>query len=463
MAPPPLKSTSPVALQVEAVTSKGRKKKKTSEQEAAVIVTASAPAPVTAADKAEEEEAHSKLRGGKHGKEGDHEGIAGIEAPPIVRILFTKMDVKLYESYKTSLEKIPNVVVTEDAAMATHCVTTAELKRTPKLMIAINAGVQYVVTEAWVKDTIHAGAVVPVPAVAAREVTATVKGKVKTKKSGSYVDSNSSKTAGAEEAGNSKAALQLRLQNSQYLVQDTEKEQLWKFQMAATLAVPRGRTVPLSSPSSSRSGGVFSSYCVYCTPGVFCQQKVPPESDLKAIVEAGGGVWLSKWKDWEAKYKNALPPPQVEINEDHVMPPPSTAASQQSSRAKRKQGSTTTATAAGTDITREGEKAPNNPTAVRRWSLLVLSHSNVVKKDVNKNILEALRVNKAETAVAVAAGAGPSAGNGNGNGTGKGRKNQTERSSSRGQVQGVYDAVEMVFLTCLRQQIDFDENILLPL
>mmetsp|Transcript_31404 Transcript_31404/g.31945 ORF Transcript_31404/g.31945 Transcript_31404/m.31945 type:complete len:220 (+) Transcript_31404:291-950(+) len=122
-------------------------------------------------------------------------------------------------------------IVTDNPEDATHLVTSETLKRTPKLMIAINAGVKYIVTFQWLQDSFALGDAIPINTL-----------------------------------------------NSLYIVRDPEKEKLWGFNMMTTLSSVRGPHV----------SGVFHDIAVYVPEAVF-GEKFPPKDQMRQIIQCGGG------------------------------------------------------------------------------------------------------------------------------------------------------------------------------
>jgi len=326
----------------EPPTKKGRgknaapKEDKVLLEEPAVVeaVTDEAPAPPSKAAK----------KGTKRGAAASAEDTTEAAVAPAqtadqeVRILFTKVDEA---PYLKAIKNFPNASVTSDATMATHCVTLPELKRTPKLMVALNCGVKYVVTEQWIKDCVKAKTLVEVvkPADAAPAK--------KAKKSSAVVVDDD----------RADPELVKQLQASPYIVQDAEKEKLWGFSMTTTLAIPR----------HTDAVKLFDKMCFFCTKGV-CGETAPPADELSTIIQSGGGVWLNSLEEW-GEYGGG--------------------------KAKTK---------ADRDM----------------HSLVVISHANVVKKEVNKKVMDAI--------------------------------SKGEPSTS-----GVY-SIELVFQACLKQRVEFEAH-----
>jgi hypothetical protein len=354
---------------VAAVKASAKKGAKKSEQQAvseAPVHADAAPAPAPAAGK----------RAGKKGAtasavEKVHDATAAAEeagtssaataADTAVRVMFTKVEDG---PYLKGLKSLPHVSVVADATEATHCVTLSELKRTPKLMVALNCGAQYVVTEQWAKDCVKSKSVVDV--VSAEHAAG---------KKGSKLPKDLDPRVNAE--------LYQQLLSSPYIVHDAEKEKLWKFSLAATLAIPRHQ------PGERK---LFEGLCFFCTKGV-CGETAPPADELCAIIESGGGVWLTSLEDWlehHAQVKGASPAGK--------------GGSSSKSGGKGKAGAVG---ASGNDV----QSSP---------ALVVLTHPNVKKNEVTKKVSDAVAKCNAPAA-------------------------------------GVY-SMELVFLACLRQRMDFDES-----
>jgi hypothetical protein len=160
-------------------------------------------------------------------------------------------------------------------------------------------------------------------------------------------------------------------------VHDAEKEKLWNFNMAVTLAIPR------SAPGSRK---LFEGFCFFCTKGV-CGETAPPADELCAIIESGGGVWLTSLEDWTDNYSSG-----------------SAAVEAKGAKASKKGGKST--------AEQTGAEAAH--------ALVVLTHPNVMKKELNKKLCDAL-----------------------------------VKCTLPGS--GVY-SMELVFLACLRQRLDFEES-----
>jgi hypothetical protein len=233
-------------------------------------------------------------------------------------------------------------------------------------MVALNCGVKYVVTEQWMKDCVKAKSIV--------DVVKTADG-VAAKKA-----KKNCPTVVALDPRADAELVQL-LRTSPYIVQDAEKEKLWGFSMASTLAIPRNNSGPR----------LFERLCFFCTKGV-CGETAPPADEMRAIIESGGGQWLESLDEW-----NALTTASSGSN-----------SSSSSSSTKVTKGKTSK----GPQETEEG--AGHVP------GLVVISHASVVKKEVNKKVVEAV---------------------------GKGDPN----------ISGVC-TIEFVFLACLKQQVDFETH-----
>lgn len=179
-----------------------------------------------------------------------------------IRILFTKVEES---TYSKQLKKIPGIEVTADARIATHCITTKELKRTPKLMVALNSSILFILNEQWIMDSAKAGRPLPV---------------VETNRIATEQD---------------KANYLKELQKSNYLIRDAEKEELWSFEMAQTLTSIR---CSLSTKGEKQGPGIFANIAVFCTKGL-CGSKAPSEEEMQQIVESGQGIWLKSLADFQ--------------------------------------------------------------------------------------------------------------------------------------------------------------------
>ena len=146
----------------------------------------------------------------------------------VLRVMFTGI-----EKDEELVRKVKGARLTEVPEEATHVIVGQELRRTPKLMIAINAGVRYVLTIDWLVASAAQGRALPIT------------------------------------------------KNSKYILHDAAKEKLWDFDLKRTLTIPRGPP------------GIFYGLSVWVTPGV-CGVKAPKEDELRAIVCSGGGLWLEE-------------------------------------------------------------------------------------------------------------------------------------------------------------------------
>lgn len=124
----------------------------------------------------------------------------------------------------------------EDACTATHVIATRDgepLKRTPKLMIAMNT-THNIVTLDWLRDSAKAGKPLP---------------------------------------------------SDNYLIEDREAEKKFHFSIQKAMQTIR-RRVKEKDP-------VLKDAALYFCHGV-AGNKAPEEDELKLIVRAAGGVWLKK-------------------------------------------------------------------------------------------------------------------------------------------------------------------------
>ena len=168
----------------------------------------------------------------------------GDKKETALRILFSGIDRD--EDMERAAREMGAVIVSDlcnTGAAPTHCVTAATLKRTPKLLMAINMGVQYIVTTDWLNDSIKAGGAIP-------------------------IDVNGGRGS-----------------NVKYLVKDTIKEKKWQFSMIQTLKMPRGM-------ANGGRGNLFKGLSFFITKGV-CGQGAPPDTEMKGVIESGNGQWLT--------------------------------------------------------------------------------------------------------------------------------------------------------------------------
>jgi hypothetical protein len=166
---------------------------------------------------------------------------AGNGGPVDVTILFTGI-----QGEPKLVSKIPGAALVEDATRAPLVVVVGpELKRTPKLMTAINSGSAAVVHVNWLHDCASAG---------------------------KYIDPFS----------NAKGAAP----GTNYIVRDQAKETEWGFNMQQLL-----RSCALNAQVTRRPG-VYRSCAVLVVGEGVCGSTAPPETDMRAIVESGEGVWI---------------------------------------------------------------------------------------------------------------------------------------------------------------------------
>lgn len=149
---------------------------------------------------------------------------------PTLRIIFTGIPKE------EAMAKKINAEVVDDPRVATHMIVGEELKRTPKLLIAINSGVRYIVHLRWLEDSCKRG-----------------------------------------------KPLDITTLQSKYIVHDKKKEQLWGFEMEHTLSLSRG----------IGCAGVFAGYRYFYYIDGVTEERVPPSEEMKAIIESGNGMWLN--------------------------------------------------------------------------------------------------------------------------------------------------------------------------
>lgn len=151
----------------------------------------------------------------------------------IVKVMFTGLDID--DKMKENVRKIGATLV-DNVEECTHLITADNLKRTPKLLIAINSGVKYIVRLKWLNESVQNGKPIDID-----------------------LTTKAAKT---------------------YVVVDQAKQNLWKFDMIETLSLKRGE-----------DNRVFKGLSLYITDGV-CGRVAPPMPELANIVQSGGGYLL---------------------------------------------------------------------------------------------------------------------------------------------------------------------------
>lgn len=269
-----------------------------------------------------------------------------------MRLLFTKVEEATYSKQLRKLQ--PMITVVSEPSQATHCITTAELKRTPKLMMAMNSGVRYIVTEQWLQDCIKAGNAVDVVEgedlqqmdeqirALAADVTVTADSAVFDELRRRYTAS---------------------LDKSRYLLRDADKEKLWNFNMPSTLA--RLRISHTLRGVRGSKEGVFSGYGVYVTGGI-CGKTAPSAEEMQQIVESGDGIWISNLHD----YADALTPGKAPTSKG-------------GKAAAKKKGAPAAAPAAAPLDNQEAMDPAKKPFQ----SVIVISHASVAKKELSNDLV----------------------------------------------------------------------------
>ena len=269
----------------------------------------------------------------------DNPPVDPLALPPQpVRLMFTKVEES---DYSKQLKKIKNIEITNDPTIATHCITTKELKRTPKLMVGLNSVLQYVIHDQWITDSAKAGKPIPILA----EINA------------------------------SKENYQNQLVKSSYVVKDADKEQLWNFRMVQTLTNIRFSLDPetaLRLPDTK----VFLNYAFYVTDGI-CGVTAPSEEDLVQIITSGGGSWMTTIKEYEDLLNGNG------NNNNSSKGNKGSSANTTASR-KRKSPSTSSSSTAEAGGDAGGESKKTMP-------LIVISHQNVAKKEISPELIETVK------------------------------------------------------------------------
>ena len=169
--------------------------------------------------------------------------FSGIEpCDALVKKLNSALE-KVSQSDKSSCS---SAIIVSDVTTATHLVfeSVHALKRTAKLMVALNTGIRCIVGLEWLQDSVTAGRALPVDSVVrSRE-------------------------------GASSAFMR------GYLVCDREKEIKWGVDLGEVLRLPDLGHIR-----------VFSNCSIHVLPGV-CGVHAPSASEFKDIVLSGGGNWL---------------------------------------------------------------------------------------------------------------------------------------------------------------------------
>ena len=126
-----------------------------------------------------------------------------------------------------------NGLLVDDPVLATHVIVGNEIKRTPKLMAAMNAGAPYILRFDWLRDSAAKGRAIALTPSALRK----------------------------------------------YVANDAPKEKLWGSTILNTIMKPR-------------NGLLFRDIGFIITHGV-CGNRAPPEPDMRLIIYSGGGRFLS--------------------------------------------------------------------------------------------------------------------------------------------------------------------------
>eukprot|EP00981_Chlorochromonas_danica_P005144 scaffold1036_cov169-Ochromonas_danica.AAC.24 len=263
----------------------------------------------------------------------------------IAYLLFTKIEEA---PYIKPLKKLGgHVSITSDPVQATHCITTSELKRTPKLMMALNYGVRYVLTEEWIQECLAEGKVLDVIADEAK-LDSEIDDIVRKESDEITVDS----TVFDDVRGRYEEALA----SSKYLVRDLEKEALWHYNLPQTIT--RIRISHTINAVRGRKEGVFTGYGVFFTRGV-CGKTAPAAEEMQVIVESGGGIWIEDILD----YAELLLPGKTITK---------------GKGAGKKKGKTTTTT-----TTKAEDAIQSKPFR----SIIIVSHSSVAKEELSNDVV----------------------------------------------------------------------------
>jgi hypothetical protein len=172
----------------------------------------------------------------------------------------TTAGVEADDRLQRFVAKIGGTIIADLADMAgvTHVVTDGSLKRTPKLLVALNLGACYVVGVKWLEDSAKQTPPHPLPI------------SLQPGSAPSVVSPTPKKGRGKGGRGASV---------SSYLVQDREKEKKWApFTLVDTLRHNYQRA----------TGGLFAGMGIFIASDVFGRQ-APSREEMRLIVESGGG------------------------------------------------------------------------------------------------------------------------------------------------------------------------------
>lgn len=159
--------------------------------------------------------------------------------------------------------------------------TQVELKRTPKLLTALNLGVQNVVVLQWLIDSADAGYALPLSASEAIASTA--------RKSARSSRTTSKASAQQMTAAGTNSLL--------YTLQDAQKEREYGFSMLETLARQR---------PDQTSSSIFNGLAFYVTPDVL-GVSAPSSDEFARIITSAGGLYLG---DEVLSINNTTIPPE---------------------------------------------------------------------------------------------------------------------------------------------------------
>lgn len=268
-----------------------------------------------------------------------------------IYLMFTKLEESAYQRY---LRRLPQVSVTSDARLATHIVTTTELKRTPKLLVALNSRVRFILTDCWLIESAKQQAPIDL------------------------LPSASWKTLENTSADTAEAYCEA-LQHCPYLVQDREKEQLWQFQLAETLT--RIRFVP------AEKRAIFQNVAFFVTEGIF-GTLAPSNVEMRSIIDSAGGVLCDDLaKFWRAQEQPLLQnSTSISTAAGALEEPVPLISKRQRRMTESKSTSTVREKQHRQELVDTGLLAQ-----LRSRCMVVISHATVAKEQLPRDILQRLR------------------------------------------------------------------------
>lgn len=325
-------------------------------------------------------------------EEIQNESELTLEDEPIY-LMFTKLEESAFQRY---LRRLPQITVTNDPRLATHILTTPELKRTPKLLVALNHRVRYVVKEEWLIDS--AKSQHPLPLVPTTIPVMSTDNDPIQRQIKAYAST---------------------MRQCKYMVRDEDKEALWRFQLAETLA--RIRFIP------TEERHIFQQIAFYITDGIF-GNTAPSQAETKSIIESAGGVLLDDATHALLSLEQFWQPQDTPAGEEEEAVPTKrrrkSAIDTNEFVTENKRKAKEVVVSAG--VSQEVQLAVH---LCQGRTLVVISHPSVVKKCITKDVVQRLKRHILEPAEV-------------GNGAGR-----------RSVAPGVY-SIEVLYEAVLRQELD---------